>query len=188
MAVRTIIIAGACALAAGPASAQIKLDPKAAKIPPQITERIQGADLRRDVTGPGGEGATSWVSPLLRNHPGTIGGERYSIDGERYLFEFGFTIINADKDNSVRGGVDCYSAEGAADTKYATRFEIAPMNAKSWRSDRAVPTPTTNGRMDEDQVWCNIWADQPVYAFGERFTEIGSNRNSAGFNLIAAAR
>jgi hypothetical protein len=51
-----------------------------------------------------------------------------------------------------------------------------------------VPAPTTNGRVDEDRVWCNIWADRAIFAFGERFTEVGSNRNTAGFNLLVGAR
>ena len=183
-----LVSASAFVFATGVAHAQIKLEEQKRKVPGEIAERIRDIDLSRNVTGPGGEGATSWVSPLLLNHPGTIGGERYSINGERYLYEFGFTIINPDKNNSAEGGVDCFNADGTPDTKYATRFNIAPMNAKSWRSSRGVPTPTTNGYADEDRVWCNIWSARPIFVFGERFTEIGSNKNAAGFNLLVGSR
>ncbi len=146
-------------------------------------------DLRRPVIGANHDGATNWVSPLLRNHPGTISGNRYSVDGDRFLYEFGFTIINPDLDSNASVGVDCYSADGERDQKYSRRFEIEPLAADQWRSDSAPPTPSTDSiTIDEDYVWCHIWADRPVFAFGVRYTEVGSDRNAAGFNLIASAR
>ena len=179
---------GAIVLASGIAQAQIKLEQQKQKLPAEVAERFRDIDLTRNVTGPGAEGASSWVSPLLLNHPGTIGGQRYSINGERYLYEFGFTIINPDKTNSAESGVDCFNADGSRNQEYATRFNIAPMNATAWRSDSVVPAPTTDGRADEHRVWCNVWANRPIFVFGERFTEVGSKRSVDGFNLLVGAR
>lgn len=181
------ILAAALAVAAATtASAQTEA---LKQLKPELQKKLPIPQLQRQsILGDNPDAALRWVSPLLLNAPGTIGGERYSIDGKRYLDEFGFSIINPSAEARVEAGLDCYGADGARDAKYSSRFHIEPMNAKQWRSDRATPEPTTNGHVDKDEVWCVIWADKPVFAFGVRYTEVGSDHRAEGFNLLAAAR
>lgn len=177
------------ALAAGAMSSAAAQTEALKKLQPELQKRLPVPQLERpSVPGDNPDAALRWVSPLLLNAPGTIGGERYSVDGKRYLDEFGFSIINPDAEASVEGGIDCYTADGVRDPRYSSRFRIAPMNAKQWRSDRVVPEPTTDGHVDKDEVWCVIWAEAPVFAFGVRYKEVGSDHNADGFNLLAAAR
>ncbi|MFQ5563024.1 MAG: hypothetical protein ACE5FO_05590 [Parvularculaceae bacterium] len=181
-----ILLAALAAGAIGSAAAQTE---QLKKLQPELQKRLPLPQLELPgVLGENSDAALRWVSPLLLNAPGTIGGERYSIDGKRFRDEFGFSIINPSAEASVEGGIDCYDASGVRDPKYSTRYRIEPMNAKQWRSDRAVPEPTTDGHMDKDEAWCVIWASAPVFAFGVRYTEVGSDRNADGFNLLAAAR
>lgn len=181
-----ILVAALFAGALGSAAAQTE---SLKKLQPELQKRLPIPQLERPgVLGDNPDAALRWVSPLLLNAPGTIGGERYSVDGKRFLDEFGFSIINPSAEAGVDGGLDCYGADGARDAKYSSRFRIEPMNAKQWRSDRARPEPTTDGHADKDEVWCVIWASEPVFAFGVRYTGVGSDHRAAGFNLLAAAR
>lgn len=176
-------------LAAGAMTSAAAQTDQFKKARPELQKRLQLPQLELPgVMGENSDAALRWASPLLLNAPGTIGGERYSIDGKRFLDEFGFSIINPSADTTVEGGIDCYGADGVRDTKYSSRYRIDPMNAKQWRSDRATPDPTTDGHVDKDEVWCVIWASAPVFAFGVRYTEVGSDHRAEGFDLLAAAR
>ncbi len=147
---------------------------------PQINETVGRASYD--------SGATHWISPLLRNAPGTIGGEHYTINGKRLTRNFELSVINPSAEHAVAAYVGCYNAGGAYLSRYAQSFTVPPSGAVNWNSSSATPPATTDGASEDvDNVWCVVGGDRPVAAFGWTVRQFGSEVSKYHFSLERAA-
>ncbi|VAW03642.1 hypothetical protein MNBD_ALPHA05-647 [hydrothermal vent metagenome] len=161
-------------------------------------ERLQ--DLARRVVGPElpqidrtirrasyDSGASYWISPVMRNAPGTISGEYYTIDRKRVARTFEFSVINPNGDNNVTAYVNCYDEAGAPLSRYNQSFTVPPMGAVNWSSS-SVSLPISNdGATEEvDDVWCVVGGDRPTVVFGRTVYRLGSEVSKYHLSLERA--
>lgn len=169
-----------------PKARDLQTSPQVAR---EILKPVPRVTPQRPPVGANGDGATSWVSPLLLNHPGTISGERYTIGGRAQEFRFGFQVVNGDATRAVRVRIDCYRPDGAHEPRYTSQFLVDPMGAAAWLSTSVAPVVTDDRvTADEDTVWCHISSERPVFAFGQRSRVDGAERTSDAFSLLPAGR
>lgn len=161
---------------AGAAEAQKFEQPKievqkvpAAKISP--AKPINTATFQHNYAG--GDMATYWVSPLMRNHDGKISGTPYQVDGKTIIERISFSVVNSSLE-PLEVKISCQNAAGAAVAKYSATLSLAPYGAAKWSTDNIAPTRSTDRvTPDVDEVWCGLTAPRPFAAFG---------------NLLAVAR
>ncbi len=133
-------------------------------------------------------GATHWISPMLRNAPGTISGEVYTIGSKRLTRTFEFSVINPNAENSVTAYVGCYDAGGNHLSRYNQSFNVPPMGAVNWNSGSVTPTVSTDGVTEEvDDVWCVVGGDGPTVVFGWTVRKLGAVVSKYHFSLERAA-
>lgn len=146
-------------------------------------------ELPRDRLRPSYDsGAKHWISPMLENAPGTIGGEHYTINGKRLYRTFEISVINPNADRAANAYVNCYDASGAFLTRYATSFAVPPSGAANWSANSVTPPATTDGASEDvDNIWCVAGADAPVVAFGWSVRRFGSEVSRYHFSLERAA-
>ncbi len=133
-------------------------------------------------------GATHWISPMLRNAPGTISGEVYTINGKRLTRTFEFSVINPSTENSVAAYVGCYDASGAPLSRYSYSLNVPPMGAVNWSSNLVSPPVSSDGATEEvDDVWCVVGGDAPTVVFGSTARKYGGEVNRSHFSLERAA-
>jgi hypothetical protein len=161
-------------------------------------ERLQ--DLARRVVGPElpqidrtirrasyDSGASYWISPVIRNAPGTISGEYYTIGRKRLARTFEFSVINPDGDNNVTAYVNCYNEAGAPLSRYNQSFTVPPMGAVNWSSSSVSPPISSDGTTEEvDDVWCVVGGDRPTVVFGRTVRNHGGNVSKSHFSLERA--
>lgn len=146
---------------------------------PQITERVRRASYD--------SGARYWISPMLRNAPGTIGGEQYTIDRKRLTRNFELSVINPSGDHGVSAVVGCYDASGAYLTRYQNTFSVPPLGAVNWNSSSVTPPSTTDGASEDvDDIWCVVGGDRPVVVFGWTVRQFGGEVSRHHFSLERA--
>lgn len=146
---------------------------------PQITERVRRASYN--------SGARYWISPMLRNAPGTIGGEVFTIDRKRLARSFEFSVINPSGDHSVSAFINCYDASGAYLVRYQKTLSVPPLGAANWDSLDVTPPETSDGAsQDNDDVWCVVGGDHPVVVFGSTVRRFGSEVSRYHFSLERA--
>ncbi len=162
-------------------------------------ERLQ--DLARRVIGPElpqvdrtvgrasyDSGATHWISPVLRNAPGTISGEYYTIGRKRLARTFEFSVINPNADNNITAYVSCYDEAGSHLSRYSQSFNVLPMGAVNWSSSSVTPLVSSDGATEEiDDVWCVVGGDRPTVVFGRTVRNHGGDVSTAHFSLERAA-
>lgn len=133
-------------------------------------------------------GATHWISPLLENAPGTIGGEHFTIDGKRLSRWFELSVINPNADRSVNAYIGCYDAGGAMLARYNTTLPVPPSGAAGWSTLDVTPPPTTDGAsQDIDKIWCVIAGEAPIVVFGWTIRRFGSDEGRYHFSLERVA-
>ena len=157
-------------------------------------EAIQRPDLAeivlpRDRLRPSyNSGATHWISPMLENAPGTIGGEHYTIDGKRLYRTFEISVINPSAERAANVYVNCYNAGGAMLSRYTTTFAVPPSGASNWNASSVTPPATTDGASEDvDNIWCVTGADGPVVAFGWTVRRFGGDVSRYHFSLERAS-
>ncbi len=161
-------------------------------------ERLQ--DIARRVIGPElpqvdrtierasyDSGARHWISPMLRNAPGTISGEVYTINRKRLTRSFEFSVINPNAENNVTAYVSCYDAAGSYLSRYNQSFTVSPMGAVNWNSSTVSPPVSSDGATEEvDDVWCVVGGDAPTVVFGATVRKYGGEVNRSHFSLERA--
>ena len=184
--IKALLFAGA-AMAFGvvtAASAQDLQLPKKSKLP-GLTKPVEIDPSRLRPNYPGG--ATSWIAPMLTSAPGTISGERYSIDGKRLEREFGFSIVNANGSQASTAAIRCFDAAGNHQPRFNQTLTIPSLGAANWRSLSVAPVATNDGvTEDKDEVWCSIFSDIPVFAYGWSERRFGQDHDRSNISLIAA--
>jgi hypothetical protein len=146
---------------------------------PQVTRQIARASYD--------SGATHWISPMLRNAPGTISGEAYTIDRKRLTRNFVFSVINPNAENSVAAYVSCYNAAGNPLSRYNQSFNVPPMGAVNWSSSSVSPPISSDGSTEEiDDVWCVVGGDRPTVVFGRTVRKLGPEVTTSHFSLERA--
>lgn len=146
---------------------------------PQISDQVRRASYD--------SGARYWISPMLRNAPGTIGGEQYTIDRKRLTRNFELSIINPNGDHSVSAIVGCYDASGAYLMRYQKTFNVPPSGAVNWNSSSVTPPSTSDGASEDvDDIWCVVGGDRPVVVFGWTVRQFGAEVSKYHFSLERA--
>jgi len=181
----SIVAALAAAGTIATASAQDLSKQGKALVPnlPQVPN-LDPARLKPDYPG----GAAAWISPMLVNAPGTIGGERFTVDGKRVVVEFGFSMVNGNGRQTANANLICFDAGGRYVPRYNQTFIIPPLGAANWESKSVTPPATTDGAtQDRDEIWCAINADTPIYAFGWSQRQFGQDENRRNITLERAS-
>ncbi|NOX81452.1 MAG: hypothetical protein GXP06_00375 [Alphaproteobacteria bacterium] len=147
---------------------------------PQIDRTIRRASYD--------SGATHWISPVLRNAPGTISGEVYTINRKRLVRSFEFSVINPSAENNVAAYIRCYEETGAPVSRYNQSFSVPPMGAVNWSSTSVLPPVSSDGATEElDDVWCVVGGDRPAVVFGRTVRNFGGTVSTSHFSLERAA-
>lgn len=121
----------------------------------------------------GGDMATYWVSPLMRNHDSKISGTPYKVEGKAVIERISFSVVNSSLEPLVVK-IACQDKTGAAVAKYSATLNLAPYGAATWNTDSIAPNRSSDRvTADVDEVWCGLTAPRPFAAFG---------------NLLAVAR